>query len=128
MRAAELLGPLDTPGLRVRLLPVRPEDVEVRPLPPALGRVWPGWAEAVTMPWGIWVRPEALAADPEALGRTIAHELVHSRQWSTHGVAGFLRSYLADYFRGRRAGLGHLGAYRAIRFEREAYDTVSRIV
>ena len=37
-----------------------------------------------------------------------------------HGVVGFLRAYLGDYVRGRRAGLGHWAAYRAIAFEAEA--------
>ena len=50
----------------------------------------------------------------------LAHELVHVEQWRTHGVVGFLRDYLGAYVRGRRAGLGHQAAYRAIPFEAEA--------
>jgi hypothetical protein len=50
----------------------------------------------------------------------LAHELVHVEQWRTHGVIDFLRTYLGDYVRGRRAGLGHWAAYGAIPFEAEA--------
>jgi hypothetical protein len=50
----------------------------------------------------------------------IAHELVHVEQWRRLGVLRFLRAYLGGYARGRRAGLGHSDAYRAIPFEAEA--------
>ena len=50
----------------------------------------------------------------------LAHELVHVEQWRTHGAIRFLRAYLGDYVRGRRAGLRHWPAYRAIAFESEA--------
>ena len=50
----------------------------------------------------------------------IAHELVHVEQWRKLGVVAFLVRYLGDYVNGRRAGLGHWDAYRAIRFEAEA--------
>ena len=50
----------------------------------------------------------------------LAHELVHVEQWRVHGAVGFLRTYLGDYLRARRAGLGHWAAYRAIAFEAEA--------
>lgn len=50
----------------------------------------------------------------------IAHELVHVQQWREQGRIGFLRAYLGDYVRGRRSGLGHWDAYRAISAEREA--------
>ena len=56
----------------------------------------------------------------EADAGLIAHELVHVEQWRVHGVFRFLRAYLAGYARGRRAGLGHRAAYRAIPFEVEA--------
>jgi hypothetical protein len=52
----------------------------------------------------------------------LVHELVHVRQWREFGTLGFLRRYLADYFRGRRKGLGHTAAYLAIRFEVEARE------
>lgn len=50
----------------------------------------------------------------------LAHEAEHVRQWQELGRWGFLRAYLGAYVRGRRAGLGHQGAYRAIPLEREA--------
>jgi len=50
----------------------------------------------------------------------VAHELVHVEQWRRHGPVGFLRAYLGAYARGRRAGLAHAAAYRAIPFEAEA--------
>lgn len=126
MRAVALLGPLDTPQLRVRLLPVRPEDVDVRPLPWWLKLVSPTWVTAITLPWAVYVRVEALEGDPELLPRLIAHELVHVRQWRTAGPLGFLRRYLADYLRGRRQRLGHRAAYRAITLESEATDIANQ--
>ena len=50
----------------------------------------------------------------------IGHELVHVEQWRLHGAVGFLGAYLGAYVRGRRAGLTHWAAYRAIPFEAEA--------
>lgn len=50
----------------------------------------------------------------------IAHELVHVEQWRRLGIARFLRDYLLAYVCGRRAGLGHWPAYRAIPLEAEA--------
>src|SRR4051794_15701552 len=50
----------------------------------------------------------------------LAHELVHVEQWRKLGVVRFLRGYLGAYLRGRRGGLGHWDAYRAIPFEVEA--------
>ncbi len=55
----------------------------------------------------------------------IAHELVHVQQWREQGRFGFLRAYLGDYVRGRRSGLGHWDAYRAIRVERIARERTS---
>src|SRR4051794_38583454 len=52
----------------------------------------------------------------------IAHELVHVQQWREQGRYGFLRAYLGDYVRGRRSGLGHWDAYRAIDAERDARE------
>ncbi|HSJ36383.1 MAG TPA: DUF4157 domain-containing protein [Acidimicrobiia bacterium] len=120
MRAGDLLGPLDRPELRVRLLPVVPEQVVVRVRPAWLRRIWPRWAAAMTLPWGIYLRPDQVDADPERLGRLIAHELVHTRQWKTLGLVGFLGHYLADYLRGRLRRMGHREAYRAISLEAEA--------
>jgi hypothetical protein len=120
MRAVDLLGRLDSPALRVRLLPIYPESVIVSPVPSWLRSLWPGWVGAMTMPWGIYVRPDVLDADPQSLSRLVCHELVHVRQWKTLGVFGFLRRYLSDYVGGRLRGLSHRAAYEAIRLEVEA--------
>jgi hypothetical protein len=56
----------------------------------------------------------------------LAHELVHVEQWRTQGPVAFLRTYLGAYARGRRAGLGHTAAYRAIPQEVEARARVGR--
>lgn len=117
MNAADLLDGHDTAALRVRLLPVQPEQVPVRPLTaPLLSR----WVAAITLPWAIYVRREILASPDDRLARLVVHELVHSRQWRTYGPVGFLRRYLSDYLAGRLARLGHREAYRRIRLEQEA--------
>jgi hypothetical protein len=56
----------------------------------------------------------------------LAHELVHVRQWRELGAARFLWCYLAAYAAGRRAGLGHAAAYRAIPLEAEARELAGR--
>jgi len=50
----------------------------------------------------------------------IAHELAHVAQFSREGAALFLLCYVREYARGRRRGLSHSAAYRAISFEEEA--------
>lgn len=122
MKATEVLGSLDTAELRVRLHPIDPEHVSIRTPPLWLRPVWPGWAAAMTVVRVVYVRQEVLETwDDQRLARLIAHELVHVRQWRTDGFVGFVRHYLADYVRGRRAKLGHRGAYKAIGYEAEAY-------
>ena len=59
-------------------------------------------------------------------GPLLAHELVHVRQWRELGAPRFLWRYLGAYARGRRAGLGHAGAYRAIPLEVEARELAGR--
>lgn len=83
-------------------------------------RVWRGDIAAMTLPMGIFVRPDCLAGDRTRLANIIQHELVHVRQWQELGVLRFLCRYLADYLGGRRAGLGHSEAYRQISLEQEA--------
>lgn len=124
-RASELLGSRNTAALRVRLLPVVPEKVEVRPVSTRIARLWPQWVAAMTMPWAIYVRPDVIDGDPDRLAAILVHELVHSRQWKTHGLLGFLRHYLVDYGRGRLRRLGHKEAYQAIPLEAEAHEIAS---
>lgn len=127
MRAVDLLGKFDTSALRVRLLPVYPETVVVRPFPGWLRRIWPTWVGAMSLPWGIYVRPDLLQGDPDPLASLLCHELAHVRQWKTLGVLGFLWRYVADYLRGRARGLSHRQAYQAIGLEVEASRVASSI-
>lgn len=76
----------------------------------------------MTLPWGIYVRPDTLRGDSIRLAGLLKHELVHVRQWQQFGMIGFLSRYLGDYWSGRRKGLKHNEAYLAIRFEAEARD------
>lgn len=119
MRAVDLLDGRDSAALRVRLLPILPEQVAVRSLPSRMPLL-PRWVAAITLPWCIYVRQDLLAGESDRLARLIVHELVHARQWRTHGPVGFLRRYLTDYLRGRMARLSHREAYRRIRLEEEA--------
>lgn len=83
--------------------------------------LWPKETMAMTLVRVIYVRPDVPDLSHPKLGRLIAHELVHVRQWHTDGVVGFLRHYLGDYARHRRKRLSHKEAYRAISYEAEAY-------
>jgi hypothetical protein len=98
------------------------DRVPVRRAPRWMVRSWRGDIAAMTLPWAVYVRPDVLSGDAGRLGALVAHELVHVRQWQENGLLRFLRRYLADYWRGRRAGLPHVEAYRAIGFEREARE------
>ena len=92
------VGAIDTARVRIVVVPV---------LTPGI----------VAMTLGRWVLVRRGHEDDVGL---LAHELVHVEQWRTHGALGFLRGYLGDYLRARRAGLAHWAAYRAIAFEAEA--------
>lgn len=61
-----------------------------------------------------------LASRSASGARLIAHELAHVAQFSREGAARFLLRYVREYARGRRRGLSHSAAYRAISFEEEA--------
>lgn len=80
-------------------------------------------AEAVTIGRHVFVtrRAERQIASRSASGaRLISHELAHVAQYSREGAARFLLRYAREYARGRRRGLSHSAAYRAISFEEEA--------
>jgi len=55
----------------------------------------------------------------------IRHEEVHLRQQKEWFLIGFYVVYLYDYVIGRINGKSHDAAYRAIRFEVEAYKIAS---
>lgn len=78
----------------------------------------------MTLPWAIYVRSDVLVGDRTALARLLRHELVHVRQWAEFGAIGFIRRYLGAYVAGRRSGMSHDAAYRAIPLEREAQEVV----
>jgi hypothetical protein len=69
-----------------------------------------------------------LTADDDRSGtrELIAHELVHVRQFATHGVAGFLVRYVADYVVALREHRNHRAAYLAIPAEVEARQEAAR--
>ena len=84
------------------------------------GPVPPGSA-AITIGSVISVR-RAYADD----ARLLRHEEEHVRQWRELGYVRFLRQYLRAYLRWRRAGFGHLAAYRLIPLEVEAEAAAER--
>ena len=54
-------------------------------------------------------------------GWMLDHEQVHVEQVKRDGLVRFLCVYVGDYVKGRWAGKSHHEAYRAIRYEVEAY-------
>ena len=127
MRAADLLGERNSAALRITLNPIRPESATVRVLPRWLAFIWPPWVDAMATPWGIYLRRPPELWEPDSLGRSLVHEMVHLRQWKTLGIVGFLRVYVSDYLRGRIRLLGHRAAYRSISLEAEAYREAAEI-
>jgi len=123
--------PLDAAGIDRTMLTATLPTVDPSRIP-----VWaaPGWFRlfwargitAVAMPWGIYVHPDRLAVPLARLGPLMVHELSHIEQWRRLGPIGWLRAYLGDYLRGRRSGLEHHAAYRAIGLEVEARDIAGR--
>lgn len=76
---------------------------------------------AITLGRRIFVAHSLVAMSEERIAAILRHELVHVQQAADLGLARFLFLYLSEYFRHRRSGLPHEAAYRAIRFEREAF-------
>ena len=85
-----------------------------------LRRLWPEGITAMALPWGVYLSPDALRRPLADLGPLIVHELTHIEQWRRLGPIGWARSYLGDYVAGRRRGMGHFEAYRAVGLEVEA--------
>jgi len=96
-------------------------DLPVRVAPAWLQRLWGTGTRGMTLPWAIYLSPEAYE---RALSGTVpgllAHETVHVEQWRRLGPVRFLAVYLTDYLRGRLAGLPHDVAYHSISLEQEA--------
>lgn len=101
------------------LAPAR--DVPIRVAPAWLQRVWRGDVAAMTLPWVVYIAPDAVEAVATGnAAELLAHEAVHVAQWQRLGATRFLFRYGFEYLRGRAAGLPHAVAYRAIGLEREA--------
>lgn len=128
-RALEALAraDLDLERLTVALPTVDPSSIPVHAASRWFRLFWPNRISAVAMPWGIYVHPDRLAGPAADVGRLIVHELVHIDQWRRLGATGWARAYFGDYLRGRRSGLGHHDAYRAIGLEKEARDLAARL-
>lgn len=56
-----------------------------------------------------------------ASDRLLRHELIHVRQFADEGAPRFLARYVGHYLRWRARGYPHMGAYRRIPHEIEAY-------
>jgi hypothetical protein len=117
---------VDTDKLRPLIHPIQPEQVWLRAASPLMMRIWGPGIQALTVRSWIFVDPRVLNGDRAKLGILIIHELVHVRQWSDLGLLGFLRRYLGDYLRGRRAGMTHRDSYLAIDLEVEARGIQAR--
>lgn len=113
-------GGLDPGEVAARLGLESVDSIPVRPAPRWMVALWRGPVAGMTLPGAIYLRPDVLTGDPRRRAALVVHELVHARQWRELGRAGFLRRYVAGYLRGRRAGLAHDAAYRAIPLEQEA--------
>jgi hypothetical protein len=101
------------------LAPAR--DLPLRVAPGWLQRFWRGDVAAMTLPWVVYVAPDAIeAVSTGNAADLLAHEAVHVAQWQRLGTTRFVLRYVFDYLRGRAAGLPHAAAYRAIGLEREA--------
>lgn len=79
-------------------------------------KLFPENVEAFTLGRHVFFRSKT---PPDDL---VAHELVHVAQYARLGIIPFLAIYCFDYLRGRLSGLDHQAAYRATRFEAEAYN------
>ena len=108
-----------------RLAPGEAGDAHTRALAERVRVVRVPWlttgVAAVTL--GRWILVSRDHAGDRGL---LAHELVHVRQWAELGVPRFLWRYVGAYLAGRRRGLRHDAAYRAIPFEEEARRLTGR--
>jgi len=114
---------IDEERLTAAIPSVEPSRIPVWQAGWLLRLFWPKGISAMALPWGIYLAPEVLGRPLADLGPLMVHELTHIEQWRRLGPFGWGRSYLGDYFRGRRSGMRHHDAYRAIGLEAEARDT-----
>ena len=125
--ATEMLtaGGIDPARVRHHLRRVDPDRAKVRVAPAWFRRFWGKGIAAVCMPWSIYVQPDIMRRYREGdrvdtIATLIAHELTHLEQYRRLGPVRHGIRYAADYLMGRRRGLRHWDAYRAIGLEREA--------
>lgn len=97
---------------------IDPSAVVVKVVPRWLRNVLNPAFTAITAPWAIYVRPEALGQLDTR--RLIVHELAHMEQWQRLGLVRFLQIYLGEYIAARRSGASHMSAYYGISLEFEA--------
>lgn len=71
---------------------------------------------------GIVLYPFVLFASKIPHGFLENHERIHCDQIKRDGVFRFYGSYLFQYFNNRRKGMNKDQAYRAISYEKEAYQ------
>lgn len=71
---------------------------------------------------GIVIYPFILFASKFPDEKIDNHERIHMEQIQRDGALMFYGRYFYEYFRSRRRGLSHDLAYRAISYEKEAYQ------
>lgn len=86
------------------------------------------WIPRLLKVEGVVLYPYVLFAGREVSPALFQHEWVHVRQVREAGWLAFYLRYCAEYLRGRKRGLSHSQAYRAISFEEEAYREQGRLV
>lgn len=117
----------DTDELRVTLLPVNPDRVNVWPASRLLMATWRKGIKGVTYGRIVLVNPEMFAGDRRRLGSLVIHELVHVRQFHDLGYVGFSIRYLRDYLSGRVGGKNARQAYLDVPAEVEARKIAARL-
>lgn len=71
---------------------------------------------------GIVLYPFVFLAPKNPDPYLINHESIHWDQIKRVGVLNFYYTYLKEYVSSRKQGMNHDQAYRAISFEKEAYE------
>ncbi len=128
--AAELLAAagIDRRLLAEALPRVDPGQVPVWVAGPCFTAFWVRSVAAVSMPWGIYLRPAVAAGSQAALAPLVVHELAHIDQWRRLGARRWVVSYLGDYLRGRLSGRPHQQAYRGIGLEVDARAAARQVI
>lgn len=118
---------LDTDELRVTLLPVNPDRVNIWPASRLMMATWRQGIKGVTYGRVVFVNPEMFHAEPKRLASLVIHELVHVRQFHDRGYVGFSTRYVTDYVKGRVGGKSARQAYLDVTAEVEARQIAARL-